>query len=194
MTQVFDQEGKKIPVTLLVAGPCTVVQVKTKEKDGYSSVQVGFKSKKRVNKAMSGHLKKQGPFQYLREFSLIKEDVDSQLKVGDKITLDSFKLGEKIKIIANSKGRGFAGVVKRHHFKGADRTHGHKHDHRAPGSIGGGFPEHVFKGLRMAGHMGDVRVTVKNSEVVCLEGDKNLIAVKGGVPGARKSLVEIIGE
>ena len=146
MSQVFSEDRKVTPVTLIEAGPCVVTQVKTEEKDGYQAVQVGFGERKKINRPLMGHLKDLGKFRYLREIRNVKEDI----KIGDKIDAGVFKEGDKIKVVGISKGKGFQGVMKRHGFHGSPATHGHKHDHRAPGSIGSAFPEHVlnFRGER----------------------------------------------
>ncbi|MFC1594929.1 50S ribosomal protein L3 [Patescibacteria group bacterium] len=190
MTQVFDKEDRVLPTTILEAGPITVLQVKTKEKDGYEAVQVGFGNKKAKNikKPQKGHFKDLGNFRYVKEFASA-----NNLKVGDKIDVSIFEEGDKVKISGISKGRGFQGGVKRHGFKGASETHGTKHAHRQPGSIGCTGPQRVFKGTRMAGHMGSDRITVSNLKVAKIDKDKNLIFIKGAVPGARGTLIEIRG-
>lgn len=193
MTQVFKGD-KVIPVTLIESGPNFVAQVKTKINDGYDAVQIGFdiKKEKNINKQQLGHLKKienlkNKNLRWLREFR-----VDAtELKMGDEIKPDIFVVGDKVNIIAISKGKGFQGVVKRHGFHGGPKSHGQKDRHRAPGSIGSSFPEHVFKGKRMAGRMGSDRVTVKNLEVVDVDSENNLIALKGAVPGKQGTLIMI---
>lgn len=193
MTQVFDNEGRVIPVTVVEAGPLTVTQVKNKEKDGYTGVQVGFGTKKetRINKALKGHFKNLGNFRFVKEFR-----TDAAHTVGDKIDVTSFKEGDVIVVSAVSKGKGFQGVVKRHLFKGGQRTHGQKHSEREPGAIGGGRRAggHVAKGMRMAGRMGGDRITVKNLSVVQINPEKNLLLIKGAVPGIRGTMVEIIAQ
>jgi len=189
MSQVFSEDRKVTPVTLIEAGPCVVTQVKTEEKDGYQAVQVGFGERKKINRPLMGHLKDLGKFRYLREIRNVKED----MKIGDKIDAGVFEEGDKIKVVGISKGKGFQGVMKRHGFHGSPATHGHKHDHRAPGSIGSAFPEHVLKGKKMAGRMGGDRVTVKGLKVVKVDKENNLLAVKGAVPGKRGALVEVVG-
>jgi large subunit ribosomal protein L3 len=191
MSQVFNEQGKVIPVTLVEAGPCWVVQVKNQEKDDYSAVQIGFEAKKdkHTNKAQQGHFKKAGlkkNFRYLKEFKA------EGLKVGDKIDVGIFNPGEIIKVSGISKGKGFQGVVKRHGFAGFPATHGTKHGLRAPGSIGSAFPQRVFKGKKMAGRMGSDRVTVQGLKVVQIDKENNLLAVKGAVPGKRGILLEIV--
>jgi len=186
MTQVFGPDGHAVPVTLLKAGPCMVVQRKTPTKDGYDSVQLGlmeFVKPQRVNKPATGHLKKAGAegAKFLREFPVRPGDDD--LKQGDKVLVDQFKPKDKVDVIGISKGRGFAGVVKRHHFRGGEGSHGSMF-HRAPGSIGASsFPSRVLPGMRMGGHLGHTRVTVRNLEVVEVVTEDNVLVVKGAVPG-----------
>lgn len=182
MTQMYTKDGKVVPVTILKAGPVKVVQVKTAAKDKYTAVQVGFGKKRNPNKASAGH----GAFQILAEFRTNDKDNFSK---GDEIKVDTFAIGDKVKVTAEMKGRGFAGPIKRYGFKGAPASHGHDHP-RAVGAIGGRFPQHVRKGLRMAGRMGGVR-TVKNLEVMDVDLTRNLIAVKGAVPGANGGIVKI---
>lgn len=192
MTQVFDEDGKVHPVTVLNAGPVVITQIKTKEHDGYEAVQVGFgeAKAKKINKALKGHFKDLGNFRYTKEFRLpITED----LKVGNKIDASVFEAGDKVKIAAFSKGKGFQGVVKRHGFKGGPRTHGQKHSEREGGSIGGGGRAggRVIKGMKMPGRMGSDRITISGSKVVAVYPEENLILIRGGVPGRRGTLVEI---
>jgi len=193
MTQRFREDGTVVPVTLLQAEPCTVTQVKTAEKDGYSAVQVGFHTakEKHLAKAQQGHLKASGQLsRYAQEFRV---DGDSELKVGDKIEAEQFASGEFVHVTATSKGKGFQGVVKRHGFKGSPATHGHKDQHRMPGSIGAVGPARVFKGTRMGGRMGGDQVTVKNLEIIDVDTAKGVFAIKGAVPGARGAMVIIRG-
>ena len=184
MTQVFRPEGQVVPVTVLKAGPCVVVQRKTPTTDGYDAVQLGLvEFAKKLNKPAAGHVKKAGAdgVKYLREFRLKPGMGDP--KPGDKVLVDQFQLAQKVDITGVSKGRGFAGNVKRHHFGGGDGTHGSMF-HRAPGSIGSSsYPSRVYPGMRMAGHMGDDQVTVRNLEVVDIDLEDNLLLVKGAVPG-----------
>ena len=184
MTQVFRPDGQVVPVTVLKAGPCVVVQRKTPSADGYDAVQLGLvEFAKKLNKPAAGHVKKAGAdgVKYLREFRLKPGMGDP--KPGDKVLVDQFRLAEKVDITGVSKGRGFAGTVKRHHFGGGDGTHGSMF-HRAPGSIGSSsYPSRVYPGMRMAGHMGDDQVTVRNLEVVDIDLEDNLLLVKGAVPG-----------
>lgn len=188
MTQRFRPDGTVVPVTVLESPNCQVTQLKTQEKDGYAAVQVGFGERKRVSKPETGHLKGLPPFGSLREFPV--KNVEGFTR-GQKLEVSMFQPGEKIRVTGTSKGRGFQGVVKRHHFRGAPATHGTKDQLRMPGSIGATFPQHVPKGMRMAGRMGAERVTVKNLEVVEVIPEKNLLLIEGAVPGAPKSLVLI---
>jgi len=189
VTQVFTKDGTIEAVTAIEAGPCTVTQVKTAAKEGYNAVQLGFGQAKRLNAPEKGHLGKLGLFKYLREFRVEdKPDVE----VGHRVDVTLFQPGDRVDVIGLSKGRGFAGVVKRYHFAGGPKTHGQSDRHRAPGAIGSGTtPGHILKGLRMAGHMGYQRVTVKRLEVVKADPDRNLLLVKGAVPGAKNGLLEI---
>lgn len=191
MTQIFDKEGLVHPVTLVEASPIVVSQVKTKENDGYTAVQVatGTKNPNRINKAIKGHIKDLGAFASIREFRV---DNPSQ-KVGDKIDVSIFKEGDVIEVSAISKGKGFQGVVKRHGFGGGPRTHGQKHSEREPGSIGGGLRNKVPKKMRMAGRMGGDRITVKNLKVMHIDSTSNTLYISGAIPGRRGTLIEIIG-
>lgn len=184
MTQVFRADGVVIPVTRIQAGPITVTQVK-KQGNNQIAVQVGFETTgKTLNKSIQGHLSGLPMFRVLKEFQTAQP-----VNRGDVIAADTFIAGEIINVVGTSKGKGFAGVVKRHHFRGGPASHGHKDNSRAPGSIGAGGVQRVFKDMRMAGHMGDERVTVQNLEIVAVDVEKNEILVKGAVPGARNSLV-----
>jgi len=186
MSQIFDEKGNRIPVTLIEAGPCQTTQVKTQEKDGYEAVQIGFKELKERRIKKSQKIK---PFRYLREF---RGDIDvTQYKSGNKIDASIFQEGDVIKISGISKGKGFAGVVKRWGFHGRPATHGTKHEERTPGSVGTSFPERVIKGKKMAGRAGYQRVTVSKLKVVKIDLANNLLAVKGAVPGRRGTLLEI---
>lgn len=192
MTQLFDKEGKALPVTLVQAGPCYVTQLKGTEKDGYKAVQVGFEEKKekKMKKPQKGHLAKMPSpknLRYMKEF----RDEDSKLNVGDEIKADIFAEGDMVKVAGLSKGKGFAGVVKRHHFGGGPATHGQKHSLRAPGSIGATFPERVPKGRRMAGRMGHERSTVEGLKIVRIDAENNILAILGAVPGKKGTLLEI---
>lgn len=189
MSQVFREDGVVVPVTVIEAGPCVVTQLKTPERDGYSAVQLGFGEVKRVNKPMAGHFRNSRQSRHLKE---VKADSVDEFQVGQSLTVELFQEGEIVDVIGRTKGRGFAGVMKRHGFGGGPRTHGQSDRPRAPGSIGGGTtPGKVFKGLKMAGHMGNRRVTVKGLEIIHVDLDRNLLLVKGGVPGAPNGLLEI---
>ncbi|MBU1203350.1 50S ribosomal protein L3 [Patescibacteria group bacterium] len=190
MSQKFSQDGRVVPVTVVEAGPCTVVQVKG-EKDGYQAVQLGFGTKKKANKPMAGHLKGLNTFRYLKEFRL--ENAEG-FERGKVIDLTSFEAGDKLKITSTSKGKGFQGVVKRHGFHGSPASHGHKDQLRMPGSIGATDSARVFKGTRMGGRMGGDTVTVANLELVEVDNDKNLLYIKGAVPGGRNALVFILAD
>jgi large subunit ribosomal protein L3 len=194
MTQVFRPDGQVVPVTLLKAGPCMVVQRKTPTSDGYDAVQLGlveFVKPARINKPQTGHLKKAGVegARFLREFHLRPGDDD--LKPGDRVLVDQFKPTDKVDVIGVSKGRGYAGLVKRHHFRGGEATHGSMF-HRAPGSIGASsFPSRVLPGMRMSGHMGSAQVTVRNLEIVEVDTEDNVLMVKGAVPGPNGGYVVV---
>ncbi len=195
MTQVYKGDNVT-PVTLIESGTNFVTQVRTKKKDGYEAVQLGFDGAKKINKPKTGHLGKisnlksqNSKLKWLREFR-----VDStELKPGDEIKMDTFAAGDKVTVVALSKGKGFQGVVKRHGFHGGPKSHGQKDRHRAPGSIGASWPQHVIKGMKMAGRMGGDQITVKNLEVVEIDNENNLIALKGAVPGRKGTLVMIKG-
>ena len=189
-TQVFRENGVADCVTAIQAGPCTVTQVKTTEKDGYGSVQLGYELVRRLNKPRQGHLRRAGElFRYLREVGV--EDA-SVTQVGQHIDAGLFQPGDRVDATGRSKGRGFAGGVKRYNFRGGPKTHGQSDRHRAPGSIGAGTtPGRVLKGLKMAGHMGNARVTVRNLEVVMADPERNLLLIRGAIPGARNSLLLI---
>ncbi len=194
MTRIFDQAGRSIPVTVIEAGPCFVTQVKRVESDGYDAVQLGYEEKKEkhTTRPEMGHFAKASvkPLRYVREFKGF-DNLD-ELKPGDKLTVEMFREGERVKVSGISKGRGFQGVVRRHGFGGGPKTHGQSDRHRAPGSIGqSSFPSRVMKGLRMAGRLGNERVTVRNLEVVKVDPERNILMVKGAVPGARNSVVII---
>ena len=190
MTQVFAANGEARGVTVVEAGPCVVVQIKTQEKDGYDAIQIGFGARKRVNDPMRGHLKRLGQFRYLRE---VRVDDPNEYEIGQKLGAEIFEEGDIIDVVGTSKGRGFAGGVKRHHFHGGPKTHGQSDRHRAPGSIGSGTtPGRVRKGLRMAGHMGDERVTVKNLKVFESNPARGLLLIEGSVPGGINGLLRIV--
>jgi large subunit ribosomal protein L3 len=194
MTQLFRPDGQVVPVTLVKAGPCTVVQRKTPTTDGYDAVQLGlveFIKPQRINKPATGHLKKAGAegARFMREFTLRPGDDD--LKAGDQVLADQFKPKDKVDVIGISKGKGFAGLVKRHHFRGGESTHGSMF-HRAPGSIGASsFPSRVVPGMRMGGHMGNAKVTVRNLEVIEVDTEDNVLVIKGAIPGPKGSYVMV---
>lgn len=194
MSQVFDEKGNLLPVTVLQVGPCSILQVKKSDgKDRYNAIQVGFEEKKikQCVKPEIGHAKKAGktPFRLVRE---LPWDGKDEYKAGDTITVEVFKPYKFVDVIGTSKGKGFQGVVKRHHFAGGSRTHGQSDRERAPGSIGSSaFPSRVRKGMRMGGHMGDRRCTVQGLKVVEVDAEKNLLLVMGAVPGANGSFVEV---
>jgi large subunit ribosomal protein L3 len=194
MSQVFREDGQAVPVTLLKAGPCMVVQRKTPTTDGYDALQLGlmeFIKPQRINKPSTGHLRKAGAegAKFLREFPLGSGSDD--VKAGDQVLVDQFKPKDMVDVIGISKGRGFAGVVKRHHFRGGEATHGSMF-HRAPGSIGASsFPSRVVPGMRMGGHMGHARVTVRNLEVIDVDTEDNVLVVKGAVPGPNGGYVVV---
>lgn len=192
MTQVFAEDGTVIPVTVVEAGPCVVTQIKTEEKDGYNAVQLGFEDirEKLVNKPLKGHFDKAGvPYKrYLREFKF--ENVD-EYKVGDEIKVDIFNVGDKVDVVGRSKGKGFAGAIKRWNFSRGPMSHG-SHFHRAPGSMGAASPPgRVFKTKKLPGRMGNKRVTVQNLEVVKVDAERNLMLIKGAVPGPKGSMLII---
>ena len=191
MTQLFEADGQAVPVTFVEAGPCFVMQKKMAEKDGYQAVQIGFSEvkKEKLNKPQAGHQRGKS-LKFLREFRV----ENSELNVGDEIKAEIFQEGDKIKVIGTSKGKGFAGVVKRHHFGGGPASHGQKHSLRAPGSIGATFPERVPKGRRMGGRMGNERVTVEGLRVFKIDSENNILAIVGAVPGIKGALLEIVSE
>jgi large subunit ribosomal protein L3 len=193
MSQIWKND-KVIPVTLIKAEPNVITQIRTKEKDGYEAIQVGFDaSKKKLNKPMKGHLKNLGNFRYLREFKpTTNNQQPTTYKVGDILDVSQFKEGDKVKVSGLSKGRGFQGVVKRHGFGGGPKTHGQKDRLRAPGSIGATAPQRVMPNRKMAGHMGQERVTIKNLEVVGIDKENHILVVKGAVPGMKGTLLEIM--
>jgi large subunit ribosomal protein L3 len=193
MTRVFDEKGNDVQVSVIQTGPCYVTEIRTQDRHGYDALQLGFEEKrdKSVKQPERGHFKKSGvkPMRYLREFRTF--DV-SQFKLGDVIKADIFQVGDNVKVIGISKGKGFQGVVKRHHFGGGPVTHGESDRTRAPGSLGGSsYPSRVLKGLRMAGRMGNERVTVRNLKVVRVDAENNIVMVRGGIPGARNGMVMI---
>ena len=194
MTQIFDDSGNAVPVTLIEAGPCYVTQVRLAERDGYSAVQLGFGEvkPKRLAGGQLGHLKRNNlpPLRFLREF----REKDPGVEEGDKLSVEVFAVGEHVDVIGTSKGKGFQGGVKRYHFRGGPKTHGQSDRQRAPGSRGSGTtPGRVYKGARGPGHMGNERVTSQNLNVVLVDAERNLIGVRGSVPGPRGGLVMIKG-
>ena len=193
MTQIISEDGVTIPVTLIQAGPITVTQVKSIESDGYNAVQVAYGEGKNLSKAVAGHTKtaKVTP-KHIREFRV--DELPADLKVGDVIDVTKFALGDVVDATGTSKGKGFAGTVKRHNFNTSKKTHGGNGNVRKPGSIGSMYPQKVFKGKRMAGRMGHDRVTVKNLEVAYVDAVNNLIGLKGAVPGPKKGLIVIGGK
>lgn len=188
MSQLFDKSGKLTPVTLIVAGPCFVLQKKTKETDGYEALQFGYEKiekKDKIGKSMKG-----------KEYRYIREEVlegNSEAKAGDEVTLSIFKEGDKVKVSGMSKGKGFQGGVKKHGFHGRRATHGVKHEHRTIGSVGTRFPQHVMKGRKMPGRMGYDRTSVKGLKIMRIEPESNLLIIKGAVPGVKGALLEIRG-
>lgn len=192
MTQIIGDDGRVTPITLIQAGPVTVTQVKTVESDGYNAVQVAYGEGKNLSKAVAGHVKsaKVTP-KHIREFRVA--ELPEDIKVGDQIDVNAFELGELVQATGTSKGKGFAGTVKRHNFNTSKKTHGGNGNVRKPGSIGSMYPQKVFKGKRMAGRMGHDQVTVKNLAVAYIDVETNLIGLRGAVPGPRKGLVVIGG-
>lgn len=195
MTQIFDERGEVVPVTVIEAGPCYVAQIKTAERDGYTAIQMGFEEAKpkSLTRPQLQHLQKSNlpPVRYLRELRL-QEDEIARFEEGQQLTADVFEVGELVDVTGTSKGKGFAGVVKRHGFRGGPKTHGQSDRLRAPGSIGAcKTPGRVFKGKRMPGRMGGDRVTVQGLKVVMVDPERNLIAVRGAVPGAKNGLLLI---
>ncbi len=193
MSQIFKEDGTVIPVTAVVATDNVIAQIKTKDKDGYIAVQVGYGVGKHNNKAKVGHLKGLDAVGSLKEFRM-KEDELSEVKRGDKIGVEAFSAGDGVDVIGFSKGKGFQGVVKRHGFHGQKASHGHKDQERMPGSIGAGGVQRVFRGVRMAGRMGGDQVTVKGLEIISVDPEKNILYIKGALPGARNGLVIVSGE
>lgn len=192
MSQVFLPSGEMVPVTKIQAGPCVVVQVKDGSKDNQKALQVGFGDKKefRLSKPQAGHLKGLQSVRFLKDFAVEKTD---GIEKGDLITAETFTAGDIIDVIGFSKGRGFAGVVKRHHFRGGPASHGHKDNLRMPGSIGAGGVQRVFKGMRMGGRMGGEQVTIKNLEIVEVNPQENILYIKGAVPGGRNGFLILQG-
>ena len=195
MTQIISETGEVTPVTILQAGPCSVTQIKTIESDGYNAVQVGYGTGRNLSKSVTGHVKKAGENinpKVLKEFRV--EEIPEGLKLGDAITVEGFKLGDKVEVTGTSKGKGFAGTVKRHNFEESRNTHGFKGNIRRVGSIGSMYPQKVWKGKKMPGRMGHDTVTVKNLVVAYVDVENNLIGVKGAVPGPKKGIVTVEGK
>ena len=192
MTQLFDTEGRVHAATVIQAGPVLVTQVKTNEKEGYSAVQVGYGTKKKLSKSLVGHFKELGSLRHVKEFRSKEPVVD--ITRGQRFDVTLFKEGDVVAITGTSKGKGFQGVVKRHDFKGGPRSHGQKHSERAPGSLGSAGNQRVFPGLRMAGRMGSDRVTLKSVRVLKVDEPNNLLIIKGAVPGKKGTLLEIKGK
>ncbi len=195
MSQIFNSKGDVVPVTLISVFPNTVLQIRTKEKDGYGAVQLGIGERKvkNINKAQKGHFKELGNFAYVKEFRVLPTTNYQLPTRGEKIDVSIFKEGEPVKISGISKAKGFQGVVKRHGFHGAPASHGTKHALREPGSIGATWPQRVIKGMRMAGRMGGVRISVQNLKVAKVDVENNVLAIKGAIPGKRGTLIEIRG-
>lgn len=190
MTHLFDEAGNFIPVTVVEAGPCTITQIKTVEKEGYSAIQVGFGIGKNLIKPLLGHLaKSKAASRILKEFSV---DESTEAKLGEKIRVDVFNEGDEVKVTGISKGKGFAGTIKRHNFHRGPKSHG-SHNYRAPGSIGSGYPEHVFRGQKLPGRMGHDQVTIKNLKIIKVDVENNILAIRGAIPGPKKSTVFIKG-
>lgn len=189
MTQVFDESGQAVPVSVVQAGPCVVTFVKTRERDGYEGVQIGFEETRKLKKPERGHLKGLSALRHLRE---VRATTSEGIERGQTVDVSIFNAGDKVRVIGTSKGKGFAGVVKRHGFSGGFKTHGQSDRHRAPGSIGSGTdPGKILKGKKMAGQMGNERVTTRGLSVVSVDAEKNLLLIKGSVPGARNGILVV---
>ena len=200
MTQLFDENGNVARVTIVEAGPCVITQVKTGERDGYEAVQIGFGAAKKPAKPQAGHATHNDVTpKHMKEVRLdgAVADVEAAegeggFKVGDSLKVDQFEAGDPVEVVGTSKGKGFAGTVKRHNFTTGPKSHG-SHNYRAPGSIGSGYPQHVFKGMKMAGRMGGAKTTTKGLKIVHVDNDNNLLAISGAVPGPRKGVVMVRG-
>ena len=192
MTQILGEDGVMIPVTLIQAGPCTVTQVKTVDADGYAAVQIGYGEGKNLSKAVAGHVKKSGVAPKVIQEVRVSE-LPADLKIGDAFDVTVFTVGDNVDVTGISKGKGFAGTVKRHNFNTSKKTHGGNGNVRKPGSIGSMYPQKIFKGKRMAGQMGHEQVTVRNLTIAYVDAEDNLIGVKGAVPGPRRGIVTIGG-
>lgn len=188
MTQVFDEKNNTVPVTKVLVEKNVITQIKTEENEGANAIQVSSGAKKHLNKPLLGHYKNLGNFAVTRDFPV---DTTTDFNVGDEVKIDSFEIGEMVSVIGTSKGKGFAGVVKRHHFAGHHATRGTKDQVRMPGSIGAGGVQRVIKGRRMAGRMGNDRITVKNLKVIKIDKENNILFIKGALPGARNSMVMV---
>ncbi len=197
MTQIFAEDGKRVSVSTVAAGPCYVTQIKTKDINGYDAAQIGFGEVKetRLSKPERGHLKKSGKFlRKTAEFRISADALkESGLKIGGTVLATAFQEGERVQVTGVSKGKGFQGVVRRHGFSGSPATHGHKDQLRMPGSIGATNPQRVTKGKKMAGRMGNDTVTVKNLQIIKVDGEKNILYIKGAIPGARGAFIKIKG-
>jgi large subunit ribosomal protein L3 len=192
MTQLFDESGNVARVTLLQAGPCVVTQIKTTDKDGYQAVQLGFGKAKNPAKPQEGHTKAAGTAPRVMREVRLTGDAATELKTGDQLDVSAFEPGDLVQVTGISKGKGFAGTIKRHNFARGPKTHG-SHNYRAHGSIGSGYPEHVFKGLRMAGHMGHEKVTVKSLKIVAVDTEHGVLAISGAVPGPKRGVIIVKG-
>lgn len=194
MTSIYNDQGVATPVTVIEAGPCPVVSIRTQERDGYSAIQLGYGTirENKINKPEAGHFKKAGvtPVRHLKEF----RNLNKEYEIGAEVTVEEFKVGDKVKVSGTSKGRGFQGVVKRHHFGGVGmQTHGQSDRQRHPGSIGSSsYPSRVFKGLRMGGRMGGKKISVRNIQIYDILPERNIILLKGSVPGPKNTLLEIV--
>ena len=204
MTQLFDEAGNVMRVTVIAAGPCIVTQIKTKTTDGYNAIQLGYGNSKQQKRSLMGHLKSSNSnAKFIREFRLKDTKAGDEaaaeivlnelgLTVGDSVDVKSFELGDSVQVTGTSKGKGFAGTIKRHNFARGPKSHGSR-NYREPGSIGAGFPQHVFRGQKMAGRMGGDQVTVKNLKVMVIDAEQNLLAVSGAIPGPKRGLVMVKG-
>ncbi len=205
MTQLFDENGNVARVTIVEAGPCVVTQIKTDGRDGYEAVQIGFEAAKKPAKPQVGHAThngvtprvlqevRQSPVQAVKQKAGESEEItEKDLQVGSVLNVEQFEIGDAVEVVGTSKGKGFAGTIKRHNFHRGPKTHG-SHNYRKPGSIGAGYPEHVFKGMRMAGRMGGARTTAKGLKIVHVDSANNLLAISGSIPGPRKGVVMIQG-
>jgi large subunit ribosomal protein L3 len=190
---MFQDDGTVIPISVVEAEPNVVIQIRNTERDGYEAVQVGFGLKKKASKPLKGHTKELGNFALLKEFKTTKIN-DQDLKVGDKIDVSAFSIGDKVSVTGISKGKGYAGVMKRHGFHGMPFSHGHHHVARHGGSIGQRFPQHTLKGMRMSGRMGTQKVTTRGLKIVDIDIENKLIAIKGAIPGNKGSVVSIVSK